>query len=140
MPSWRATAATTGPGTADGSGWNVPIARTVTSWVGPAPDHRQVRPAQMAHPPQPVPVQLSRKLGVRCDAGSIRRCRHTCLPASTCCRRQPQPGPTQPRRSEEHTSELQSRRDLVCRLLLEKKKKKIRAPTKETKTKTNHKT
>src|SRR5690349_24007938 len=29
-----------------------------------------------------------------------------------------------PPRSEEHTSELQSRRDLVCRLLLEKKKKK----------------
>src|SRR5438874_3308063 len=28
-----------------------------------------------------------------------------------------------PTRSEEHTSELQSRRDLVCRLLLEKKKK-----------------
>src|SRR5438874_9430312 len=28
-------------------------------------------------------------------------------------------------RSEEHTSELQSRRDLVCRLLLEKKKKKL---------------
>src|SRR2546421_6105095 len=27
-----------------------------------------------------------------------------------------------PRRSEEHTSELQSRSDLVCRLLLEKKK------------------
>src|SRR5204862_8333611 len=30
------------------------------------------------------------------------------------------------RRSEEHTSELQSRRDLVCRLLLEKKKVKSR--------------
>src|SRR5207302_8929160 len=28
------------------------------------------------------------------------------------------------RRSEEHTSELQSRENLVCRLLLEKKKKK----------------
>src|SRR5437868_12145905 len=28
-------------------------------------------------------------------------------------------------RSEEHTSELQSRFDLVCRLLLEKKKKQI---------------
>src|SRR5438874_8235044 len=28
-------------------------------------------------------------------------------------------------RSEEHTSELQSRRDLVCRLLLEKKKKLV---------------
>src|SRR2546422_8549595 len=30
-----------------------------------------------------------------------------------------------PERSEEHTSELQSRLHLVCRLLLEKKKKKI---------------
>src|SRR5438874_1569026 len=30
-------------------------------------------------------------------------------------------------RSEEHTSELQSRRDLVCRLLLEKKKKEIKS-------------
>src|SRR2546421_6921683 len=28
-------------------------------------------------------------------------------------------------RSEEHTSELQSRSDLVCRLLLEKKKKQV---------------
>src|SRR5438105_12725890 len=32
-------------------------------------------------------------------------------------------------RSEEHTSELQSRVDLVCRLLLEKKKKKIQSST-----------
>src|SRR5438034_5152690 len=32
----------------------------------------------------------------------------------------------QPWRSEEHTSELQSHSDLVCRLLLEKKKKKHR--------------
>src|SRR5690606_25658437 len=31
------------------------------------------------------------------------------------------------RRSEEHTSELQSRENLVCRLLLEKKKQKARA-------------
>src|SRR5215813_15619062 len=31
-----------------------------------------------------------------------------------------------PSRSEEHTSELQSRPHLVCRLLLEKKKKKTR--------------
>src|SRR5690606_39876004 len=31
-----------------------------------------------------------------------------------------------PRRSEEHTSELQSRENLVCRLLLEKKKNKIK--------------
>src|SRR5438874_7555021 len=38
-------------------------------------------------------------------------------------------------RSEEHTSELQSRRDLVCRLLLEKKKKK----NKQNKIKKNNK-
>src|SRR5690349_24024608 len=37
-----------------------------------------------------------------------------------------------PIRSEEHTSELQSRRDLVCRLLLEKKKKKTRRQKKNT--------
>src|SRR5207249_9996385 len=42
--------------------------------------------------------------------------RHPAGPAR--CRRSPSP------RSEEHTSELQSRFDLVCRLLLEKKKKK----------------
>src|SRR5436190_10327534 len=35
----------------------------------------------------------------------------------------------QPTRSEEHTSELQSHSDLVCRLLLEKKKKKKRPHT-----------
>src|SRR5438034_7461606 len=33
-------------------------------------------------------------------------------------------------RSEEHTSELQSHSDLVCRLLLEKKKKNIKLSTK----------
>src|SRR5690349_23652517 len=35
-------------------------------------------------------------------------------------------------RSEEHTSELQSRRDLVCRLLLEKKKKKEQVRVQQT--------
>src|SRR5205085_12343886 len=36
-------------------------------------------------------------------------------------------------RSEEHTSELQSQSNLVCRLLLEKKKKKKTRKNKETK-------
>src|SRR6266496_6752104 len=52
---------------------------------------------------------------------------HDALPISLgrvhltpCCRSCLYDGPV---RSEEHTSELQSRRDLVCRLLLEKKKK-----------------
>src|SRR5438874_10452740 len=39
----------------------------------------------------------------------------------------------QARRSEEHTSELQSRRDIVCRLLLEKKKKNTEQTTPHTK-------
>src|SRR5690349_23054832 len=37
-------------------------------------------------------------------------------------------------RSEEHTSELQSRRDLVCRLLLEKKKSRDSRLTRSTPT------
>src|SRR5437016_10336328 len=41
------------------------------------------------------------------------------------------PGPT---RSEEHTSELQSLTNLVCRLLLEKKKKKTNYTTPARKT------
>src|SRR5471030_3434776 len=49
----------------------------------------------------------------RSRAGRSRRFRAARAPP---CRR--------PRRSEEHTSELQSLRHLVCRLLLEKKKKK----------------
>src|SRR3712207_8297662 len=40
-------------------------------------------------------------------------------------RSEPSSAPTVICRSEEHTSELQSRQYLVCRLLLEKKKKNI---------------
>src|SRR5690554_7676573 len=49
----------------------------------------------------------------RCSSRTSRRC-----PRGTS-------GGTSASRSEEHTSELQSRPHLVCRLLLEKKKKKI---------------
>src|SRR5215208_7234332 len=42
-------------------------------------------------------------------------------------------------RSEEHTSELQSRGHLVCRLLLEKKKKKQLRQTKEKQRETQNK-
>src|SRR5829696_886733 len=47
------------------------------------------------------------------------------------------PPPRTPLRSEEHTSELQSLTNLVCRLLLEKKKNKIlsRLPNKKKKKK-----
>src|SRR6266498_5684341 len=49
------------------------------------------------------------------------------------------PKPSRRQRSEEHTSELQSRPHLVCRLLLEKKKNKTRRHIK-TKKKTTTKT
>src|SRR3712207_7955702 len=60
--------------------------------------------------------------------------------AARCRRRCPRPRPTPGRptmqrrlrgsgRSEEHTSELQSRQYLVCRLLLEKKKKYKQLPS-----------
>src|SRR5699024_12530158 len=54
--------------------------------------------------------------------------RPECLPAAALPRPVParRPGWAGPR-SEEHTSELQSRFDLVCRLLLEKKKESMRA-------------
>src|SRR5690349_23949523 len=58
-----------------------------------------------------------------------------CSPAhaGTIAKRRPrsiQPAPVSyAKRSEEHTSELQSRRDLVCRLLLEKKKRRLVAPS-----------
>src|SRR5690349_22975459 len=42
-------------------------------------------------------------------------------------------GSRHPGRSEEHTSELQSRRDLVCRLLLEKKKIALAGASTDTK-------
>src|SRR3712207_7883562 len=48
----------------------------------------------------------------------------TLLPPMTSGWLFPREPPTSSRRSEEHTSELQSRQYLVCRLLLEKKKKR----------------
>src|SRR2546429_6687325 len=64
------------------------------------------------------------------DALPISRCRWTAacprgcttLPSRSTCARRTYPRSCS-RRSEEHTSELQSRLHLVCRLLLEKKKK-----------------
>src|SRR2546421_3647337 len=59
-----------------------------------------------------TPLFRSRKTAVACGA---------LIPAAVTGK--PEPPPESAHRSEEHTSELQSRSDLVCRLLLEKKKK-----------------
>src|SRR2546421_6316777 len=59
-----------------------------------------------------APSRRSARSPMRSDLRSERVPQHDGLSASASAR------------SEEHTSELQSRSDLVCRLLLEKKKKK----------------
>src|SRR4051794_41347304 len=74
-----------------------------------------------------------RRAGDRpCSRCACRRSSPPCPPPSREC---PPPRPHRcraaraPARSEEHTSELQSPVHLVCRLLLEKKKKKAKPQT-----------
>src|SRR2546428_6398717 len=56
-----------------------------------------------------------------CVAGAT----HDAVAGRTVCQPRARAAKRPSRRSEEHTSELQSRSDLVCRLLLEKKKNAI---------------
>src|SRR5438067_6014794 len=56
--------------------------------------------------------------------GTCQRCRDRCTGGLVQSREDSSRCQSGSERSEEHTSELQSRFDLVCRLLLEKKKKK----------------
>src|SRR5690606_41690161 len=77
------------------------------------PGHRQQhrgleRPQLNGYPPQVVEVS---------DPDPVAERRHLHHPGQDVGERQEE------QRSEEHTSELQSRENLVCRLLLEKKKK-----------------
>src|SRR3712207_8543903 len=66
-----------------------------------------------------LPISVGRALGGPPGGARLRPHRLGRAPA----RRRDHPARTRPqRRSEEHTSELQSRQYLVCRLLLEKKK------------------
>src|SRR2546427_5597900 len=88
-------------------------------------------------PSSRLPRRASRRRGPR----PTRRARRRASPggARSCpCRSRPARTPGRPRgeprfaRSEEHTSELQSQSNLVCRLLLEKKKKYIVQTIQET--------
>src|SRR3712207_7655999 len=74
----------------------------------------------------PRPRLLRQRRGRGHDADRLERPPHLPDPAGGRRRRRPPAAGPEPRRpgqrSEEHTSELQSRQYLVCRLLLEKKK------------------
>src|SRR2546422_7270213 len=65
-------------------------------------------------PTSSAPGSSSTRSGKRSSASALRRSSARCPPDRRLVR------------SEEHTSELQSRLHLVCRLLLEKKKKKCK--------------
>src|SRR5438874_10684445 len=66
------------------------------------------------------PQRLGQPPGARHDRDTVRERGHHARPSAAHAVRERLHEEV---RSEEHTSELQSRRDLVCRLLLEKKKK-----------------
>src|SRR5258707_11146503 len=72
----------------------------------------------------------SRKSSRSAGCGSLPRIRNRCAPRWFTAGRAAT-------RSEEHTSELQSRQYLVCRLLLEKKKKKKKKRTQQLENKHN---
>src|SRR5437588_5072740 len=78
----------------------------------------------------PYTTLFRSECGGRLRCPRRRRRLTACNPSSLTCRRSlavvrtPAPESTRRPRSEEHTSELQSHSDLVCRLLLEKKKKR----------------
>src|SRR2546427_2617212 len=80
-------------------GWGMSFVMRARAPRAPAPASALLQPALQPPPPSPVPGPEWRVLIVDSD-------------------------PDVHARSEEHTSELQSQSNLVCRLLLEKKKKK----------------
>src|SRR5688572_32542735 len=73
------------------------------------------------HTEEPIDVRISGRAGL-CECS--RKSRHVGQPVLTSTNLWAVSGRQAPRhvRSEEHTSELQSQSNLVCRLLLEKKK------------------
>src|SRR5438105_8020733 len=81
------------------------------------------RPPRSTLFPYTTLFRSSRKRAVVASAGACARIEASLQLGSTGTI-SPTDSPVVSSRSEEHTSELQSRVDLVCRLLLEKKKKK----------------
>src|SRR5258708_30055784 len=81
------------------------------------------RPPRSTLFPYTTLFRSRRRRGARAKAGQWPRCRRSCpcAAAASWLWRAARAGPED--RSEEHTSELQSPDHLVCRLLLEKKKK-----------------
>src|SRR5690606_39654849 len=84
--------------------------------------YRGSPPGRASHRPGVCFCELCSAFNLPCNTPDLLRCCYVTILA----RARDTPGvvtrPCRRRRSEEHTSELQSRENLVCRLLLEKKK------------------
>src|SRR2546426_4837734 len=99
-----------------------PLITVVVFRIGPAgiltAPGVEARLARMTSATTPPCRQVSIRCKARIIPGLV-SIAGTCVPQQT----EPRPFQTTQPRSEEHTSELQSPCNLVCRLLLEKKKK-----------------
>src|SRR5262245_22484380 len=101
------------------------MAVTALSWKRTSPEvgsmrRRIDRPVvDLPHPDSPTRPRVSPAMMSKVTSSTA------CTRATSLEKRPPRMGKYFLRRSEEHTSELQSLRHLVCRLLLEKKKKGI---------------
>src|SRR5690606_40371078 len=107
------------------------LLRLLTSKVQAHPRTAAFPYTTLFRPPAAVPARVQSQAP---ESGPRQEAMRTCRgpPTSNCCRQStPAHGAVVlhcgfrfRRRSEEHTSELQSRDNLVCRLLLEKQKNK----------------
>src|SRR6267143_2854023 len=106
---------------ADGGSPGVrPASKPSTIPVGVAPSHLRKRATASATPASETQARSSAEVAASDDARSNAR---TMYGVSTSASRRITSAWIACIRSEEHTSELQSQFHLVCRLLLEKKKK-----------------
>src|SRR5207249_11543232 len=83
---------------------------TPICWIGSARTKKTTRTCR----------ENRRDCYARCIEVCCRNRRRACRPSRNCAKPESEQGNRRFERSEEHTSELQSRFDLVCRLLLEK--------------------
>src|SRR5690625_6728753 len=103
------------------------VVKSMRSWVGSTPNRRNAASASLGSlvcRMMPREMWLVKFASSRSEMRWVNRIGNTSSDLDSRPRRSISSAP----RSEEHTSELQSRGHLVCRLLLEKKKRHQQSP------------